>query len=85
MVDKIEMSLDDIIKKNKIGFRRPGAAGKKPIGKGKPSVNNRRQNNQTTKFRGTANRQIVRKGPRPTQQRGVNVARKFPRVRKPTR
>lgn len=28
MVDKIDMSLDDIIKTNKIGFRRSGAAGK---------------------------------------------------------
>lgn len=89
MVDKIEMSLDDIIKKNKIGYRRQGGApgasgavrknlnGKAPIRRN----SNNNNNNQKGNFRGTVNRKIGG-GVRPTQQRGSpRIARKFPRVR----
>lgn len=92
MVDKIEMSLDDIIKTNKIGFRRGrGATGaKKPAGgaSGKPQRNNTANNAKkggtgASKFRGTANRQIGKaKGPRtPTTFRTATPNRKFTRVR----
>ncbi|XP_031634570.1 aly/REF export factor 2 [Contarinia nasturtii] len=58
MVDKIEMSLDDIIKTNKIGFRRNGA--KKQVNGAGGAGGNRRKigNKPVQKFRGTANRQI---------------------------
>jgi len=69
MADKIEMSLDDIIKTNKIGFRRSGGGGG-----GRNNNNNRRPQ---TKFRGTSNRKIGPKG-RQTN-RGAPQARKFTR------
>lgn len=78
MVDKIEMSLDDIIKTNKIGFRRGGATKKQANGAG---VGNRRKvgGKPTQKFRGTANRQISKpKG----RSFGGAPTRKFTRVRK---
>lgn len=62
MVDKIEMSLDDIIKTTKIGFRRKGGAagggaGRKNV-KGSNAGGPRRTQNSPAKFRGTQNRQI---------------------------
>lgn len=85
MVDKIEMSLDDIIKKNKIGFRRNaggsgGGARKQANGAGGGGGNRRNTGPKTTqKFRGTANRQI---GKPKGRSFGGAPTRKFSRVRK---
>lgn len=85
MVDKIEMSLDDIIKTNKIGFRRKaGATGGGGGGAGRKNVKGnttgpRRNQNSATKFRGTQNRQIG--GASRAPQRSP---RKFARVRNTT-
>lgn len=86
MVDKIEMSLDDIIKKNKIGFRRSGGAGGSSGGAAnkarKTNIRNggpRRNNQQTTtKFHG-GRPNGTPKGGRGTIRGGVQ-ARKFSRV-----
>lgn len=56
MVDKIEMSLDDIIKTNKIGFRRSGGSG--PGRKNVDGAAGGPSRNTQTKFRGTKNRPI---------------------------
>lgn len=84
MVDKIEMSLDDIIKTNKIGFRRGRASfnGKKPAGKPQRNNGNNKQQQKggVTKFRGTANRQIGKPKGR-TAFRTAAAPRKFTRVR----
>lgn len=80
MVDKIDMSLEDIIKTNKIGFRRGGTA-KKPQANGAGGQRRPRQQQQqqNTKFRGTANRQI---GKPKGRTFGASQPRKFTRVRK---
>ena len=84
MVDKIEMSLDDIIKKNKIGFRRGGGGAGGGSGGAKKQANgaggNRRNAGQkpAPKFRGTANRQI---GKPKGRSFGAAPTRKFSRVR----
>lgn len=84
MVDKIEMSLDDIIKTNKIGFRRGGGAGaKKQVnGAGAKNRNGRNAGGNSkapSKFRGTTNRQI---GGKPKGRSfGGAPTRKFTRVR----
>ncbi|XP_031627303.1 aly/REF export factor 2-like [Contarinia nasturtii] len=68
MANKIEMSLDDIIKTEKIGFRRGGA---------KKQVNGaggyRRKVDYKPKFHGTANRQIgkVKNGPNGAWKQGM--------------
>lgn len=81
MVDKIDMSLEDIIKTNKIGFRRGGAAKKQQAngagGQRRPRQQQPQQ--QNTKFRGTANRQI---GKQKGRTFGGSQPRKFTRVRK---
>jgi len=69
MVDKIEMSLDDIIKTNKIGFRRSGGAA--------AGRNNVRRT--PTKFRGTNNRQIGGGPKGRASNRGAQQTRKFTR------
>lgn len=85
MVDKIEMSLDDIIKTNKIGFRRGGGGGgaKKQVngGAGGKARRNIGGNNKAppSKFRGTQNRQI---GKPKGRSFGGAPTRKFTRVRK---
>lgn len=81
MVDKIEMSLDDIIKKNKIGFRRNAGGAKKQANGAGGGGGNRRNAGQksTQKFRGTANRQI---GKPKGRSFGGAPTRKFSRVRK---
>ena len=72
MVDKIDVSLDDIIKTNKIGFRRGGAAGKAR------KITNVRTNKTGGGPRGRQN--DVTKG-RPQSRGGVQQARsKFTRV-----
>lgn len=81
MVDKIEMSLDDIIKTNKIGFRRGGAVNKARKGTaprnggGSP----RKQQQTTAKFRGGRPNTAAPKGGRGVVRGGVQ-ARKFTRV-----
>lgn len=80
MVDKIEMSLDDIIKTNKIGFRRGGATKKQVNGAGGGGGNRRKAvGKPNPKFRGTANRQI---GKPKGRSFGGAPTRKFTRVRK---
>lgn len=79
MVDKIDMSLEDIIKTNKIGFRRGGAAKKQQANGAGGQRRPRQQQQQTTKFRGTANRQI---GKQKGRTFGGSQPRKFTRVRK---
>lgn len=81
MVDKIEMSLDDIIKKNKIGFRRGGGSGAGAKKQANGAGGNRRNVGQKSspKFRGTANRQI---GKPKGRSFGGAPTRKFTRVRK---
>lgn len=79
MVDKIEMSLDDIIKTNKIGFRRGRPANNRKQANG--AAGNRRNSikKPITKFRGTSNRQI---GKPKGRTFGGAASRKFTRVRK---
>lgn len=87
MVDKIEMSLDDIIKTNKIGFRRPGGAGGRKAtnaNAGGGGGQRRNNNNLTTKFRGTTNRQIGNNARPKGRARGVPQTRNFSRVRNTT-
>lgn len=80
MVDKIDMSLEDIIKTNKIGFRRGGTAKKQQAnGAGGQRRPRQQQQQQNTKFRGTTNRQI---GKQKGRTFGGSQPRKFTRVRK---
>lgn len=89
MVDKIEMSLDDIIKTNKISFRRGGATGNARKANNANNARNgggggggRRNNAPATNFRGrqSGGGAGAGKGRAPVRG-GVQQARsKFPRV-----